>query len=92
MFKLSIPFLNRGRYFASTLKRDDVVFGGVVAAFFLFLFLLGFAAYLFYSTVMVEREELAGVVRGEIIQGKDIDEVVKILDERAQKSEEILRD
>lgn len=92
MFKLSIPFFNRGRYFASTPKRDDVVFGGVVTAFLLFLFLLGFAVYLFYSTVVVRREQLVGVMRGEIIQEKDIDEVVEILDERAQKSEEILRD
>ena len=76
----------------STFKKDNVIFVGVVTVFLLFLFLLYFAVYLFYTTVVVEQGRLIGPMRGEIFKEEDIDKVVKILDGRAQKSEGILGD
>ena len=91
-FKLLTPLLLKFNSYFSSLRRDDIVFGGIVTAFLLFLLLSGFAAYLFYSTAVIQRERPVVPVETQIIQEKDIDEALKILDERSQKSDEFLRD
>lgn len=71
-------------------SRKDVIFYGVLAVFVLILSLTMWDGFVFYQTLFEERGEVQVVSSFEKISSEDIDEVVRILDEREKKFKEIL--
>jgi len=68
------------------LTRDDITVWGLVLCALLFVFVLFWDAYIFTSVIFAERtthEVEFQKPRG--FSGKDVDEVIKTLDERAGK-------
>lgn len=85
--KFTIPGRRKG---GLQFSREDFVFWGVVSVFSLTLSLVLLDGYIFFQTLFQEREEVMAVGTFEKISPEYIEEVMRILDEREKKFNEIL--
>ena len=88
LFGLNLNFRHIKKFIR--IPRQEFLLWGTVAVFVLLLTLIAWDGYLFYSTVFKERARGAGVTSREVINAEEIDEVIKLLDEREERFEEIL--
>ncbi len=87
---LKLPaFKNSGKMF-SRLERETILVWGVMLVFVGAVLLIIWSGYLFYSTVINFKRPEKVVKKIVVIDPEEIAEVIRLLDERQQKFEEIL--
>ena len=72
------------------LTAADLVFGGVVALACMFIGLITFDVYVFFSVWQHEREAPPSFMRSTAISDREIDGVIKLLNQREQEYQAIL--
>lgn len=70
--------------------RTDVMFGGMIFLIGTFLLLLAVDGYLFYQVRIRERAPPAPVQDAVMLLPREIDEVIRLLDQRAQEFQALL--
>ena len=90
-----LQFKNIRLYFISKKRiiftREDAIFWGLINLGILFLILILIDSYVFYRTVIIQREPVIGEQKKSPLYPKEIDEVIFILNERQKRFEEILQ-
>ena len=71
-------------------ERADFVFGGLILVVFLAIFLFAWEGFILYRESFQKRILSAPVISELLISSKDLDEVLQMIDERADKFNEIL--
>ena len=72
------------------LSRDNLIVGGALIMIGLFAFLVSWDGYTFYITVFKERKVDIGQRIMKPLRSSEIDEVIKLLDERNEKFDALL--
>lgn len=97
---MNFPFLKFNNWFAFRgakkhtlrLSHEDILFWGSVFILVLFLALVLVDGYMFYQSVTLQRKVTYALeYKPKTILSQDLDEVIKLLDERQKKFEEILK-
>ena len=81
-----IPVPKRG---LSRLGCEDVLIWGTVALAFLLSILIFWDGYLFYQTILGERERAEITMRPPAVNRAKVEEIIKLLDERQQRFEQM---
>lgn len=72
-------------------RREEFLVWGVVGLFIFLVFIILLDGYLFYQSVLIEEGRVVFIKKPPAISSAEIDEMVRIFDERKEKLEEILR-
>lgn len=93
MFNLSFQKLSNPsslKLLLGRINREDWIFSGTILLLFLFLLVFWWGGYMFYTTRQPPEPKRASPAMMPSLTQSDIDETVKLLDEREQKFKKIL--